>query len=487
MEENNINLKELLFDAIKAKNFTKVREIFDTYPNIDIADSVNEIDPENADDIHYLVYVFKIIKPSFSSEFFSELDTEIQEKLITYLTNEQVGILVQESANDELADFLEERPANVVAKVLKNTKPDQRKEINQLLGYKDDTAGAIMTTEYITLFEDTKVKDALNTIRQVGKNVETVYTLFVRNKKFDLIGVLNLDDLVFAQADEVLGNICDKTFQTVDVNTDEEEVAQIFKRYDLNAIAVVNEDKKLTGIITIDDIVDVIEKENTEDIEAMGKVAPLKDSYMDTPIAKLAMKCLPWLLVLMVLSIGSIALQNQFQFLIGTLTAISVFLTTICDTGGNSGSQSSTLVIRGLATHDFELNAKGFFKVLWKEFRVALIVASIAAVFTFGFCMFLFAVRIVVIPEEFITNNTNNEATWLIWLSLAGSVSITLFITIIISKLLGVCMPFLVSKMKLDPAVVAGPVITTIMDLVSLSLYFSILLGAFAIFGWTIG
>ncbi len=486
MEEISINLRELLFDAIRSKNFPKVREIFDTYPNIDIADSVNEIDPNDIESIHYLVYIFKIIKPAFSSEFFSELDTEIQEKLITFLTNEQVGILVQESANDELADFLEEWPANVVAKVLQNTKPDQRKVINQLLGYKDDTAGAIMTTEYITLFEDTKVKDALNTIRQVGKNVETIYTLFVRNKKFDLIGVLDLDDLVFAQSDEILGNVCNTAFQSVDVNTDEEEVAQIFKRYDLNAIAVLNEDKKLTGIITIDDIVDVIEKENTEDIEAMGKVAPLKDSYMDTPIFKLAMKCLPWLLILMVLSIGSIALQNQFQFLIGTLTAVSVFLTTICDTGGNSGSQSSTLVIRGLATHDFELNAKGFFTVLWKELRVAGIVASIAAVFTFGFCMFLFAVHIVEIPDTFVNVNAHGENLTLIWLSLAGSVSITLFITIVVSKILGVCMPFLVSKMKLDPAVVAGPVITTIMDLVSLSMYFAILLSAFTMFGWTL-
>ncbi len=211
----------------------------------------------------------------------------------------------------------------------------------------------------------------------------------------------------------------------------------------------------------------------------MANVAPLDDSYMNTPIIKLAFKCIPWLIVLMVLNIGSIFLQDQFQFLIGTLTAISVFLTTLCDTGGNSGSQSSTLIIRGLATKDFEL--KDYFKVLWKEFRVSLIVAIITSIFTFGFCMFMFSVNIVNIPNDF-APIANGEKEYLVWITLSATVSISIFVTILLSKIIGASLPFLVTKIKLDPAVVTGPLITTIMDLITLTTYFLLLWGSFNIF-----
>lgn len=468
-----------LFKALKEKNYQKVKDIFNNYPLIDIAESLNDIDEDNKENIMLLTLIFKIVKPSLTSEFFSELDPSIQQELINSLNNEEVAKLVEESSNDELADFIEEWPANVVDKVLKNTKKEQRNEINKLLGYKEDTAGSIMTTEYVTLLDTNTVEESLNIIRKVGRDAETIYTLFVKNKKFDLIGVLDLDDLIFAEPNDLIIDIANKNFETVNVNCDQEEVAQIFKRYDLNAIAVLNDDKKLTGIITIDDIIDVIEEETNEDIEAMANVNPLKDSYMNTSVFKLAFKCIPWLIVLMVLNIGSIFIQDQFQFLIGTLTAISVFLTTLCDTGGNSGSQSSTLVIRGLATRDFEL--KDFWKVMWKEFRVALLVSSITCIFTFGFCMFMFAVNIVNIPTTF-APIANGEPEYLVWLTLSSIVSISIFITILLSKLIGASLPFAISKMKLDPAVVTGPLITTIMDLTTLATYFLLLLAAFNLF-----
>ncbi len=479
MERNLELIKNELFEALKIKNYQKVKDIFDDYAPIDIAESLEDLDEDNYENIRLILIIFKIIKPSITSEFFSELDPSLQEVIISSLTNEEVASLVKESSNDELADSLEEWPANVVDKVLKNTTKDQRNDINKLLGYKDDTAGSIMTTEFITLLDYNTVSEAMDIIRKIGRNAETIYTLFVKNKKFDLVGVLNLDDLIFAEPTEKLIDIADTNFETVNVNTDQEEVAKIFKRYDLNAIGVLNDDKKLTGIITIDDIVDVIEKENSEDIEAMANVAPLKDGYMDTPVIKLAFKCIPWLIVLMVLNIGSIFLQDQFQFLIGSLTAISVFLTTLCDTGGNSGSQSSTLIIRGLATGDFEM--KDYFKVLWKEFRVALIVSSITTVFTFGFCMFMFSVNIVNIPNEF-WPIANGEAEWMVWLTLSGIVSISIFVTILLSKIIGASLPFLISKIKLDPAVVTGPLITTIMDLATLATYFLLLWGSFYLF-----
>ena len=479
MENELVSLKTELFEALKAKKYTVVREIFDQYAPIDIADSLNEVDEDNKEDVKLIVLIFRIIKPSISSEFFSELNSDLQEEIINGLTNEQIASLVHESANDELADSLEEWPANVVDRVLKNTSKDQRNEINRLLGYKEDTAGSIMTTEFITLLDSNTVKEALDIVRKTGRNAETIYTLFVRNKKFDLVGVLNLDDLIFAEPDELLIDVADTTFNTVNVNTDQEEVAQLFKRYDLNAIAVLNDDKKITGIITIDDIVDVIEQETNEDIEAMANVAPLKDGYMDTPVIRLAWKCIPWLIVLMVLNIGSIFLQDQFQFLLGQLTAISVFLTTLCDTGGNSGSQSSTLIIRGLATEDFTM--KDYPRVIWKEFRVALIVSSVATVFTFGFCMFMFAVNIVNIPSTF-WPVANGEPEWMVWLTLSAIVAISIFVTILLSKLIGASLPFIIQKIKLDPAVVTGPLITTIMDLTTLATYFLLLWGSFYLF-----
>lgn len=479
MERNLDLIREELLEVLKKKNYLKIKDIFNNYAPIDIAESLRDIDEDDADIIKSIIPIFRLVKPSITSEFFSELEPAFQEKIISSLNNEEVASLVHESSNDELADFIEEWPANVVDKVLKNASKDQRNDINKLLGYRDDTAGSIMTTEYITLLDSYTVAQAFQIIRSIGRTAETIYTLFIKNKKFDLVGVLNLDDLVFAEPDQNIIDIANKNFLTVNVNTDQEEVAQLFKRYDLNAIAVLNEDKKLTGIITIDDIVDVIEAENSEDIEAMANVAPLDDSYMNTPVFRLAFKCIPWLIVLMILNIGSIFLQDQFQFLIGTLTAISVFLTTLCDTGGNSGSQSSTLIIRGLATKDFEL--KDYFKVLWKEFRVALIVSIITAVFTFGFCMFMFGVNIINIPSEF-KPIAGGEPEYLVWITLSGTVTISIFVTILLSKIIGASLPFLISKIKLDPAVVTGPLITTIMDLITLTTYFLLLWGSFQIF-----
>lgn len=482
MEELKINYKDELLEAIQKKDYKKIRDLFENVPNIDIADSCNEIDEDDENSLRTLVLVFKIVKPTYTSDFFSDLSPELQEKIINLLSNEEIGDLVEEISNDELADFIEEMPANIVDKILKNSSVEQRQILNKLLGYRDDSAGTIMTTEYITLIDYDTVENALKTIRKVGKGAETIYTLFVRNKKFDLVGVLNLDDLIFADPSSILSDVCDTTFQVVNVNTDQEEVAKIFKRYDLNAIGVVNEDNKLTGIITIDDIVDVIEEETSEDIEVMASVSPLKNSYMDTPIFRLALKCIPWLLVLMVLNIGSIAIQNQFQWLVGNLTVIAVFLTTICGTGGNSGTQSSTLMIRGLATGDFEI--KDYGKVILKELCVSLLVGIIVSIVAFVYCMILFAVKIVVIPDAFVANNANGMNLTSIWLVFSGIVSITLFITIIISKFLGASLPFLISKMKLDPAVVTSPLISTIMDLTTLAIYFGLIFLSFFIFSW---
>lgn len=455
-----------LINLIKERKYNEIKDLFDNLPIIDIADTLNNEDIEESD-YKLISNLFKILDTEISAEFFSLLDSSIQEEIIKSLTDTEIKELVEESSNDELADFLPQFPANIVTKIFKNTPAEKREEINKLLGYKSDEAGAIMTSEYLTLKSDYTVSEALKKIREVGRNAETIYTLFVQSPKHDLEGVLELDDLVFADQDKKLSEIISTNFLTVSVNDDIEDVANIFRRYDLNAIAVLNKDNKLTGIITIDDIVDIIEKERGEDIQAMNNITPLETPYSKTSTFKLAFKCIPWLIILIALQVGSMALQNQFQWLIQLVSVISVFLTIVCDCAGNSGSQSSTLIIRGLSTNDFSL--KDYLKIIWKEFRVAILTALITGVFTFLWILFMFSVKIVSIPEGNDAGLLNDITTWC---ALSGVISLTLFVTIIISKLLGASLPFLLTKMKLDPAVISGPAITTIMDVISLGIYF---------------
>jgi len=457
----NITYEELI-DLIKNKKYEQIKSIFGSLPPIDLADLFNNADKDDENFVLISV-LFKILDTETSAEFFSLLDREAQQITINSLTNSQVKTLVEESSNDELADFIPDFPANIVNKIFANTPLDKREDINKLLGYKDNEAGAFMTNEYLTLKDQMSVEEALNKVRDVGRNAETIYTLFVQSSKHDLEGILELDDLIFAKPTEKLSDIISRNFQTVDANEDIEEVANVFRRYDLNVIGVLNKDKKMVGIITIDDIIDIIEQERGEDIEAMNNITPLETPYTKTSVFRLAFKCIPWLIILMVLQIGSMALQNQFQGLIQTLSVVSVFLTLICDCAGNSGNQSSTLIIRGLSTHDFTL--RDYFKILWKEIRVSLVTATITAIFTFGWILFMFAVHIVEI-----TGNFQNEIN--MWLSFSGVIALTLFITIVLSKFIGTSLPFLLTKMKLDPAVIAGPAITTIMDVVSLGIYF---------------
>lgn len=460
---------QYLIDLIKNKKYSEVKEIFDNIPTIDLADLINKVDLEDKD-IKLITILFKILDTDISAEFFSLLDSSYQEEIISSLSDEEIKKLIEESSNDELADFIPQFPANIVTKIFKNTPKEKRDEINKLLGYKDDEAGAIMTSEFLTLKSTYTVKQALNIIRETGRNAETIYTLFIQSDKHDLEGVLELDDLVFASLEEKLSDIISTTFLTVNVNDDIEEVANIFRRYDLNAIAVLNKDNKLTGIITIDDIVDIIEKERGEDIQAMNNITPLETPYTKTSSLKLAFKCIPWLIVLIALNVGSMALQNNYQWLIQLLSVISVFLTVVSGCAGNSGTQSSTLIIRGLSTNDFTL--KDYFKIVWKEIKVGLITAFFTALFTFLWVLFMFAVDIVSIPETNDINLVNDISTWTM---LSSIVALTLFITIIISKILGASFPFLLTKLKLDPAVISGPAITTIMDVVSLGIYFGMI------------
>ena len=465
MEENRENLKEVLLEAINGRNATALKEIFETVPNIDIAEAL-----EDEEDVKVFLYIFRVVDNEYSADFFTELTTDQQELIIKSFSDKELLTLISESYADDIADTIQEMPANIVNRVLKVCPKDLRNDVNKLLNYKENTAGSVMTTEYIEMKEDVTVKDAIETIRVKGKDAETVYTIFVRDSRRTLTGTVDLDDLIFAKENEVLSEIMNRDFVSCNANDDQEDVAKMFKRYDLTAMAVVNNENKIVGIITIDDVVDIMEEEVSEDIAHMAAITDMSDPYLETPTFKLVLKCFPWILALMVLQVFTTMILSGFESEIGKFAILAVFTPLIMDAGGNSGGQTTTMIVRSLSLDEF--SGKDYGKVIWKEIRVASIIGAIVATFAFGWLMFEMSVGIVNTTHSFdqITNITIVQGRLLI----AALVGATLFVTMIISRLVGCSLPFLAKLIKLDPAVMCGPITTTVVDIISLVTYFLI-------------
>ncbi len=464
MEEIEIEeLKEQLLTAIKKRDRKTVIEIFDTVPNIDIAEAMDDVD-----DVKILLYIFKVVNNEYAAEFFAELSSDQQKLIINAFSDKELVDLINESYADDITDAIQQLPANIVNRVLKVCPKEMRNDVNKLLNYKEDTAGSVMTTEYIEMKEDTSVKDAIKLIREKGRDAETVYTIFVRDSKRTLTGTVDLDDLIFAKEDEILSDIMNKDFVSCNVNDDQEDVAKMFKRYDLTAMAVTNDENKIVGIITIDDIVDIIEEETSEDIAHMAAISDMSDPYLKTPVHKLVLKCVPWIIALMILQVFSTLILSGFEAEIGKFAILAVFTPLIMDAGGNSGGQTTTMIVRSLSLDEFDKN--DFWKVAWKELRVAAVIGGIVSVFAFGWLMFEMSVGIV--DTKSISDVTTNVIQGK--LLIAALVGGTLFVTMIISRMVGCSLPFLAKLIKLDPAVVCGPFTTTIVDIVSLITYFLI-------------
>ena len=481
MEEEKEVLTERILNVIKNRNASELREIFETIPNIDIAECLEEVD-----DAAVFLYIFRTVSSEYTGDFFTELTTDQQELIINAFTDKQLIELLENSFADDIVDTLEEMPANVVNRVLKACPADLRKDVNSLLNYKENTAGSVMTTEYLDMKEDLTVKDALKVVRKRGKDAETVYTIFVRDSKRNLKGTINLDDLIFADEDEKLEDIMDLDFVTCNVNDDQEDVANMFKRYDLNAMAVVNNENKIIGIITIDDVVDIIVEEATEDIAHLNQISNMDEPYLKTPVFKLVMKCVPWILVLIVLQMFSTLIISRFEGAIASLTLLSFFMSLVTDAGGNAGGQTTTLIVRSISLDEFD---KGDFKrVLWKELRVALCIAGIVGVFAFGWIFFETSVGIANVKES-IAGVKEAHPEWnmsetTVKLVVSGLIASTLFMAMVVSRMVACMLPFLAKKIKLDPAVVCGPFTTTLVDVITLLTYF--LLWTFA-FGPMLG
>ncbi|MBE6133691.1 MAG: magnesium transporter [Erysipelotrichaceae bacterium] len=456
-------LQTLLQELIANKQAKKLKELFESTPTIDIAEAL-----EDETDVKSLLYVIRVIGSEYSADFFTELTSDQQEMIINAFTDKELLTMLENSFADDIVDTLEEMPANLVSRVLKVAPKELRKDINTLLNYEEDTAGSLLTTEYLDMKSSMTVEEVIEEVRKKGKDAETVYTIFIRDSKRTMVGTVDLDDLIFAKKDQTMEDIMNRDFVTCHVNDDQEKIANMFKRYDLNAMAVVNKENKIIGIITIDDVVDIIVEEATEDISMLNQVTPVEDEYLKTPIYKLVLKCVPWIIVLMILQVFSTMILSRFETAIAAFSILSVFTPLIMDAGGNSGNQTTTIIVRSLALDEFDKgDAK---KVIWKEFRVALVIAGIIAVFTFGWLMFEMAIGIVSLDNVVEKYSFLNRGTTMV--IVASLVSGTLFATIIVSRLIGCLLPFFAKLIKKDPAVMCGPLTTTIVDIVSLLTYF---------------
>ncbi|MCQ2772326.1 MAG: magnesium transporter [Bacilli bacterium] len=475
---------EALEEAIVNKNKAELIRIFETVPDVDIAEACDEIE------VTSLIRLFRMMKAEMTAELFEELSQDKKEELIRGMTDKELVSIINEQYADDIADTVGDMPANLAMRVLKAADKEMRAAINTLLKYQEDTAGAVMTTEYLEFREDMDVKTAIKQIRSKGKDAETVYTIFVRDAQRKFVGTVDLDDLIFAKEDEKLGDIMNCDIPTVQANTDKEEVANLFRRYnDMKALAVLNDEDRLVGVVTVDDAIDVMVEETTEDIESMNAVSALEDSYLETKPWDMAKKCFPWLIILMVLGTFSSMVLSRLEDTLGTLAVLTAFITVLMDTGGNSGGQTIALMIRGLSLREF--GPEDFGKIIWKELRSSLITAAIVGVFGMiwftmeqmtGIVINSHAVDSVIaangLPADaLVTIWQGNIWSWTFFLPVlvvSAAVSLTLFAGIIFSKVLAIVLPLVTAALKKDPAVIAQPILTTIIDVSSLLLFFAI-------------
>lgn len=412
---------------------------------VDIAQYMETLDKEK------LLLVFRILPKDISVDVFSYMSPEQRQTLIESIGDDEIRRLIDDMFLDDAVDFLEELPAGVVKRVLQSTTTEKRDLINQFLRYPENSAGSIMTIEYLEFHGRDTVGEAMEIIRREGLDKETIYTLYIIDNARHLIGTLALRKMLLAKDEAVLSDIMDQNPVSVCTTDDQEKVADVVRHYDLMAIPVVDKESRLVGIITADDIMDVIEDENTEDFEKMAALTPSEDEYLKTSPLKLALNRIPWLLLLSVVAIFTGMIITSYEDLLKNADVVlTACIPMLMDAGGNCGAQVSTLMIRGLALGEIKL--KDIFRILWKEFRVGLLVGGVLFLFTLG--------RVMLV----------NQAAFLVALVVAAA----LYLTVILAKLIGCCLPLLAKRVGLDPALMASPLITTLVDAASLTIYFSI-------------
>ena len=433
---------EVVKDLIKNKQKPALHKLLLDSNPVDVAELMNELTDQD------LLVAFRILPKDLAADVFSRVDSDTQQKIVESVSEAEVARIVNELFVDDAVDFIEEMPAVVVKKILKNTSPEMRKEINLLLSYPEDSAGTIMTTEFVDLRAGLTVKDAIARIRKIGIDSETINVLYVIDDNRRLLGLLEIRKIILSTPDALIGDIMDTNVIKVNTLSDQEEVAALFKKYDLLAMPVVDTEDRLVGIVTVDDILDVIEEENEEDFAIMNALEPSDDAYLETNIFTLAKRRIVWLLVLMISATFTGLIIRRYEAVLSSVVILTSFIPMLMDTGGNAGSQSSTLIIRGLALGELKLG--DFFKILYKEFLISIIVGTILGIINFARLYFLERVS----------------------LTIALTVTLSMLVVVMIAKVCGGLLPVLAKRLKMDPAIMAGPFITTIVDALALIVYF---------------
>ncbi len=439
MENRNAELYEL----IEKKKFIELREILIEMNEVDISEFLETLEIEK------MTVVFRMLPKEISSEVFAFLESDTQEHIINSVTDSELSEIIEDLFVDDVVDLLEELPAYVVKRVLKNAKSETRNLINQFLRYEENSAGSIMTAEFIHLRKNMTVDGAFEKVRKIARDMETIYTCYVTDEGRRLEGVVSIKSMILSDPNVLLGEIMEDDVISVSTDDDREEVAALFSKYGLLSLPVVDHERRLVGIVTVDDAVDVINEEATEDFEIMAAMRPSEKPYLRTGVFSLAKNRIMWLLVLMISAMLTGKVLEKFESAFAAFPLLVTFIPMLTGTGGNAGSQSSTLIIRGMALS--EISMKDIGRVIWKEIRVSVLVG-------FALSAVNYARLLMMYPDNAL---------------LAFVVALSLFATVIIAKVTGCILPMLARLVNADPAIMAAPIITTLVDVFALVFYFT--------------
>ncbi len=437
-------MEERIRSLLEEKNYKILKVELSQMNNSDIAEILSEFDVKD------IIVLFRLLKKDDAVDVFASFDPSISTEVLEYLNDKEAVALIEEMYSDDAADVLEEMPANLVDKILKKCNEETRKDINKLLNYKEDSAGSLMTTEYAEIKNHSTVEEAINVLKKRADEYETIDNVFILDKERRLDGKVELKDLLFAGKDEKIDTLAKPVEIFATTSMDQEEVANIFKKYDVTVMPVVDSEKRLVGIITIDDVVDVLEEEATEDMKKMAAIIPVDKPYDKITTFEIFKSRIPWLLLLMISATFTGGIISSFESKLAACTVLTAFIPMLMDTGGNAGGQASVSIIRALSLNQIEF--KDIFKVVFKEFRVAFLCSIVLAVCNF--------VKLLLIDKVSVT--------------VAAAVCITLAITVVIAKFVGSILPMGAKKLGFDPAVMASPFITTIVDALALLVYFKV-------------
>jgi len=442
MEEKNY--QEEIRSLLENRKFNALREYISEMQNVDIALVMGEMKDEDS------LKLFRLLPKDMAADVFAELESDDQKYIISALSDREASNIINNLFADDATDFIEEMPANVVKRILANANPETRQDINHLLQYPEDSAGSIMTVEYIDLKVDMTIGQAIEKIRRKGLDSETINICYVLDSRRVLVGTVALRYLLLLSENSIIGEIMNDNVISINTMDDQEEAARKIAKYDFTAMPVVDNENRMVGIITIDDVVDILEEEATEDIEKMAAIVPSDKPYLKTGVLETYKKRMPWLLLLMISATFTGAIITNFENALAKYVALTAYIPMLMDTGGNAGSQSSVSIIRGLSLD--EIQFKDIFKALWKEIRVAVICGITLSAANFAKLLLFDRVEITI----------------------ALVVCLTLIVVVTISKCVGCLLPMISDKIGLDPAVMASPMITTIVDAISLLTYFEI-------------